>query len=439
MPLKQLGRILRRNVWLILIVTVLGGVVAFGLANTQRPTYSAGARVLFTPSSAAVEPSQLVATGTLISSRVSTYAALVDTPVILDPVIQELGLNASAPQIAAAVSASVESTNNIIAVSTTSSEGQSAAALANAVAESLADQVTALDLATPEAGLDAVGITSELVDPAEAPSRPSAPDIALLTLIGAAVGFGIGIVIAGIRAYTDSRIRNRTDIHAATRPDVPIEGLPRGDSLIAVDPSSAEAYRRFAVDVAARPIPVGDSIIVTSPRATAAAALAATNLALVFAENGQSVVLLDADLRSGSVAEVLGHERNDGLSDVLSGNVELREVVRSGPHPNLRVVPAGREIQETGALLSSKAMDLIVDDLADLADVVVINSAPVLDFADGLIVADNADSAVLVVSSGSSRGRDLADAFSLLEDSGTKVSGVLLASVPRRGPDADWR
>lgn len=444
MQLTSIGRILRKSLWIIIVTTLVGGAVGYLLAVNQRPTYTASAKVLFSPSATGVgSTGDLIALNTVLTGRVQTYTALVNTPLILDPAIQDLGLSATAGQISSAVSATTTGGVNVVTVSASSSDPASAAALANAASASLADHVTSLEAAS-DAEITGPTLDATVVQTANPPGRPSSPDIVLMTGIGLAIGFAIGVLIAGLRAASDTRIRTRRDIEGATTEAIVVTGLKSGaDGLVlATDPrgESAEAYRRFRALVRTH-TETGETrrIIVTSPRQGADISTVAANLAAVIAEEGVAVCLVDADLRTGSVAGVLGVTSPKGLSDVLGRRAEIRDAVIATSVPGLAVFPAGEGAEAPYSLFSSSTMTLLMDELPAKADIIVIAAPPLLDSAESVVVSGYADEAVLVVQSGRSRKGDLTEAYGILAAGDIVVSGVLLADVPRRGVDADWR
>ncbi|GAA1982791.1 Wzz/FepE/Etk N-terminal domain-containing protein [Microbacterium pumilum] len=445
MQLTNLGRIFRRSLWLIILTTLVGGAIALLLAVNQRPVYAATGKMLFSPSTAAASSTgELVAANTVLGSRITTYMTLVNSPLILDPVIQSLGLDATAGQLSSSVAAATAGAPNIVAVTASSSDPASAAALANAVAESLATQVTATET-SPDAEATGPTLVATLVEPAAAPSAPSAPDIGLMLAIGLAIGFAIGVVIAAIRAYTDSRIRTRQDIHAATDAATIVGGLDKAATrtfVVAAAPTGglAEAYRQFRAQLRTNPeTQAARTIVVTSPTREPAVVGAAANLAAVIAEEDVRVALVDADIRNGLVAQFVDVTSPVGVSDVLGRRSELKAALVETAVPQLRTATAGTPTDSPYPLFASPTMGTLVEELKKTVDVVVIVAPALLDHAETLLLASNADESVLVVDSGRSRKKDLREAYALLESSGAPVTGVLLADVPRRGPDAHWR
>ena len=440
MPLKQIGTILRRNIWVIVLGVILGGVIGFGQASSQPPSYTATSHTLFEPAGASANADDIVSARSLIGSQLATYVALAGTPLILDPVIDDLGLSATPAEISDTITAKVESTENILVVTATSTQPAAAAALADAVSESLSDRVVDLGEGTESIGAQ---IDAQLVSPGADSTVRSSSDLIITVLIGAATGFAIALVVAAFRAQIDTRIRTRHDVRGATHRALPVEaqikGAPRLTTAGAADDATSEAYRRFVAELTTGGERLPSAVIVTSPAPSSGAPAAAVNIATTLAERGDSVILVDADLRGGQPSELLGLSGARGLSDVLTGDAGLPEAIDSTTLPGVRVVPAGSRLDDASALLWSKALETTFAQLRAAADVVVVSAPPVLDYADAARLAEHAETSILVVTSGDSRVPDLADAYEQLKEGGAPTKGVLLTDVPRRGVNAAWR
>ncbi|GAA4776746.1 Wzz/FepE/Etk N-terminal domain-containing protein [Microbacterium gilvum] len=439
MPLKQIQRILRRNLWIIVVVTLLGGAVGYAQASTQPDTYTATSQTLFTPVTSSGQAADMVSTSGLIGSQLATFAALVGTPLILDPVIDDLGLGADAAEVAGTVTASVANTNNILIVTATSTQPQAAARLADAVSQSIVDEVLSGGGETEM--LLGAQIQAELVAPGETAVVPAGSVVIITVLVGAAVGFAIALLVSGLRAQTDRRVRTRDDVRRAVGTELPVEGVVRDGRLLvreAPDGPVAEANRRLVSEIVARAEGV-PSLLVTSPRPTSGTPASAANIAAAIAESGSRVVLVDADLRTGETGALFGLEAARGLSTVLQGGTALDEAVVDGPIAGLRILPSGPAASNASALISSGALDTVMRSLDDAADVLVIAAPAVLEHADAARLARYADGSVVVVTSGDADRGELAEAADLLAEAGAAPAAAVIADVPRRGVDAAWR
>jgi capsular exopolysaccharide synthesis family protein len=151
------------------------------------------------------------------------------------------------------------------------------------------------------------------------------------------------------------------------------------------------------------------------------------NLAAAFALDGREVLLVDADLRRPSLHEVFGLENAAGLSSYLEEEGEGRVPLVPSGIERLRVMTSGPRVALPGELLGSPRVPRAIKRLAGMADLVLLDAAPVLVAADAAILARQLDACVLVVWEGRTRREAGARAKALLERAGAKLLGVILA------------
>ena len=190
-----------------------------------------------------------------------------------------------------------------------SSDPQSAVDLSTAVAASFSDQVTQLE---SNPAVTTTTITANVVQPAVAPTSPTTPNWPLNIAIGLAVGLVVAAGAVALRTATDPRVRDAADVATAVggltvAGAVPPSRRPRLDMLTAPSSPTAEAYRKLRSNVRHRieGLPAV-SLLVTSPAAGEGKTTVALNLALALAESGESVTVVDADLRGSRLADRLG-------------------------------------------------------------------------------------------------------------------------------------
>ena len=207
--------------------------------------------------------------------------------------------------------------------------------------------------------------------------------------------------------------------------------LQRRPRRYLVDPSepSAEPFRtlRLALEIR-QDGRSGNALVCTSPLADEGKTLVATNYALVAAQSGQSVLLVDGDLRRPSVHERFGIERSPGLVELLAAGGDVRRFARpvADVTPSLEVIPAGREIPSPGDLISSRRMAEVLRQASEAYDLVVIDSPPLLSTLDAAGLASLGGIDVLVVVDSGSRRRTLLKALRQLRLMETNVAGIVL-------------
>ncbi len=250
--------------------------------------------------------------------------------------------------------------------------------------------------------------------------------------------------MAVLRSVLDTRIRSKDDIAKIT--DLPIIGNIAKDPdvekrpLIALkDPRNplVESYRALRTNL--RYLDVENdakSIVITSAGPSEGKSTTAANLAIVMADSGARVVLIDADLRKPRVSKLLGIEGGIGLSDLLIGRASFEDALQQWGRKQLFVLPSGRIPPNPSELLGSSAMGKVLETLTAHFDYIIIDSPPVLAVTDAAILSTRTGGALVVSAAGKSRKAELANAFEALEAVDGKVLGVVATMVPTKGPNA---
>jgi capsular exopolysaccharide synthesis family protein len=159
----------------------------------------------------------------------------------------------------------------------------------------------------------------------------------------------------------------------------------------------------------------------------------AANLAIVLAESGRRVILVDADMHRPTQMKLFGVSGRNGLSTLLLDDAaSAAGLLRPTWLPNLHVLPAGVTPPEPSRLLSTKRLDTLLVELHQLADIVVLDTPPLLAQPDAALLGMRADAVLLVVDASKSRGREAARAAEMLRESGAIVLGAVLNRIPKK-------
>jgi capsular exopolysaccharide synthesis family protein len=143
------------------------------------------------------------------------------------------------------------------------------------------------------------------------------------------------------------------------------------------------------------------SMLITSPQKGEGKSITAANLALTMAQELQwRVVIVEADLRKPSLQRMFGLPAGPGLSELLTGAADLKDVMKFLPDHHLTVIPGGAAPMNPAELLGSTAMRRVLDHLRTRFDRVILDTPPVLPLADVAVLAPMVDGAVLVVRAG---------------------------------------
>ena len=178
------------------------------------------------------------------------------------------------------------------------------------------------------------------------------------------------------------------------------------------------------------------TIMVTSARPQEGKTTTAINSAIVLAQKGVRVLLVDADLRRPSVHKTLGMGPRSGLSNVLTGSATLEQTLAPSPIlPNLFVLPAGTPPPNPAELLASSNMKDVLNQLGEQFDHIVIDTPPTLSVTDAVALSPRVDAIILVIRSGQTTKQALRRARDILMQVNAHVTGVLLNAVDLTSPD----
>ncbi|MDH6180220.1 capsular exopolysaccharide synthesis family protein [Microbacteriaceae bacterium SG_E_30_P1] len=439
MELRDYVRVLRRS-WILIALSLLLAVgIAAALSLVQTPRYTASSKV-FVSTQAGETTQDLVQGNNFTQARVKTYASLVTTPIVLEPVIDKLRLDVTAAELALAVSSSSPLDTTLITISVTDTDPKQAADIANAASQSLSAVVRQIE-STEETG-SPVKLTR--VQDATVPTVAVSPNVPLNLGLGFFIGLVVGVVVAVLREVLDTRVRNERDIESIT--DIPIIGGiafdPRAVDrplIVHEDPRSprAESFRTLRTNLQFVDIERGSqAFVTTSAVEQEGKSTTSANLAISLADVGKRVLLVDADLRRPKVAEYMGLEGAVGLTDVLIGSVVLSDVVQPWGTGTLSVLPAGTLPPNPSELLSSAAMQKLVDHVLEYYDAVIFDAPPLLPVTDAAILAKKVGGVILVAAAGRTQKNQVKGALTALRTAGADASGIVLTMLPAKGPDA---
>ena len=177
-------------------------------------------------------------------------------------------------------------------------------------------------------------------------------------------------------------------------------------------------------------------ILITSALPEEGKTTTSVNSAIVLAQKGTRVLLIDADLRRPSIHKTLGMGPTLGLSNVLTGTANLQQaIIPSTILPDLFLLPAGTPPPNPAELLASTKMKNVLEELRKHYDHIVIDSPPTLSVTDAVVMSTAADAVVLVIRSGHTTKPALRRARDILLQVNARVCGVLVNAVNLNSPD----
>ncbi|MFC8190589.1 polysaccharide biosynthesis tyrosine autokinase [Cellulomonas sp. NPDC057328] len=436
MDLRAYVAILRKRWISIAALTVLGVLGGIGLNAAATPMYTAATQLYVSVQSGGTT-SDMLQGANFTRAQVASYARLVTGPLVLGPVIDDLGLDTRADELAERVTADSPLNTSLININVSDESPALAAAIANAVATELTDVVT--DLEQPTDGSPSP-VKLTVVRDAAAPTDPSSPSTRLNLALGLALGLVAGVAAAVLREMLDTRVRDEDTV--AQLAAAPVVGTIAFDEdagahplIVQSDPHSirAEAFRRLRTNV--QFLDVSDrsnSIVVTSSLPAEGKSTTTINLAIALADAGSRVALVDADLRRPTVAKYLGIEGAVGLTTALIGRAPVDQLMQPWGNGMLHVLPSGQVPPNPSELLGSSAMSQLLSKLTAEYDIVLLDTPPLLPVTDAAILARLAGGALVVVGAGKITRHQLAGSLSALKTVDARVLGMVVNREPRK-------
>lgn len=434
------ARLLRRH-WIFILASTLMGLLIGGAATLLSvPSYMAQTR-LFVATQNSGSVLELQQGNTFSQARVSSYVETARTPAVLQPAIDALGLSISSEEFARKVEASVEGSTVLINITVNDPSPVQAAAMAQAVGNSLIRVVDSLESPSKDG---ASPVKLSVVTPAIAPSQPVSPNTRLYLAGGALIGLAMGIGGAILRTALDTKIRGELDVRRIT--DASMLGGVAYDSdavkkpLLTQVPSQsprAESFRQIRTNLQFAHVGhTSKTVLVTSSLPGEGKSTTAINMAIALAQSGSSVALVDADLRRPMVGEYLGLERNAGLTTALLGLAPIENLMQSWGQDALDVLTSGRIPPNPSELLGSDSMSLLIETLESRYDAVIVDAPPLLPVTDAAVLAQRVGGVVVVVGSGQVRTKDLEKSISSLQMVKADILGIVLNKLSSKGSDA---
>lgn len=204
------------------------------------------------------------------------------------------------------------------------------------------------------------------------------------------------------------------------------------------DPS-VEALREvrtaLARDLAHAP---NNIVMFTGPTPSAGKSFVAANLAVLHAEIGSKVLLIDADMRRGHLASYFGMSNRGGLSEVLSGRIPVRNALRHVGVHGMSFLACGERPNNPAALLMKKTFRDLLDRLSKQFDLVIIDTPPILAVTDASIIASEAGATMLVLRSGMQSEDEIADTVKKLERTEGRIAGAVFNAIPLRRSNRNY-
>ncbi|HEX5204943.1 polysaccharide biosynthesis tyrosine autokinase [Paractinoplanes rhizophilus] len=437
MELRDYLRMIGRQ-WWVLAVVVLFALGVTQLINRRTPAEYRATAVFFL-SANGPESTSILDGSRFVAFRLSTYTELITGARMAGDIAKSSNTGMAPGEIQQRIGVISSADSALLTVTVTDPSPQRAQKIAQAVIKLLPPMIETLE-ARP-APLGPATVVTPIEPVARINPRPVSPRPMHNNALAVAMGLLLGAAAGVIREVSDRSIRDADALPGLTGvpvlaliPDDPKARRRKGPFVSESGSPRAEALRQLRTNIqySGRPAKI---LAVTSAMPGEGRSSAACGLAILFAEAGQRVLIVDASLRRPRLAAFLGRDGAPGLATVLVGAATLDQVLQPWG-TGLWLLAGGHRPPNPSELLDSPKMAELIDELRGRFDKIILDSPPLLPVTDGAVVAARADGAILLVRARRTTPAQVTAAMRALAAVDAKVLGTVFTMVagPRRRP-----
>ncbi|MGM0938209.1 MAG: polysaccharide biosynthesis tyrosine autokinase [Pseudomonadota bacterium] len=297
------------------------------------------------------------------------------------------------------------------------------------------------------------GITADvrIIDSAESQPNAVAPKKALILVLAAILGFIVGCAYVIAREFFNNKIKGTEDIDAlginvyATIPfssyekKLIAEGNKHPLALENPADTAVEAIRSLRTSVYFSVMNQGNNLVmVTSASPGVGKSFVTSNMAVVLANAGKKVLLIDTDLRKGRIHKAFGLSNKSGLSDYLSQSDTSQPNIHSNVIENLDVICRGKNVTHSSELLMGERFKRLLDTVKSQYDIVVIDTAPILAITDSAIIGKYVGTSLLIAYYGVNTVKDVELSLKRFKQNDIEITGVILNGIDAKSDDYNY-
>lgn len=264
---------------------------------------------------------------------------------------------------------------------------------------------------------------------------PVSPNVTLNLVLGAVVGLIFGVGIAFFLEYLDTSVKSLEDVERYLQVPV-LAVIPKEVGILHKQSGTspdAEAYRILRTNIEFnRKNPEDNAITVVSGGAGEGKSTTLCNLAYICAQGGYTTLMIDADLRRPRLHTFFDINNSVGLTNYLTTELMLEDVILQTPVDNLYFMPSGILPADAAGILNSRRMSELIQDVKQRFDLVLVDSPPILGVSDASVLASEVDLTMIVIQHRKLPRNMLLRVKAAVENVGGHVIGVVLNNVDVR-------
>ena len=421
--------------FILMIALAVGGIVAYDVF-LKKPVYQANTTIVIAKSENTTNAASTLNDVNASQKLATTYGEIAKSELVLNKVIDNLDLAVSSKELGRNLTVKPVEDTSILSVTVKDLDAGQAARIANEIADVFSEEVSKIYK------LDNVSQLSVAKVP-EAPSNNTLTrDVILASVVAVVAVAGF----AFLRFYLDDTVKHSDEVEkmyglaktgrvckndmksskkGAAVSELVVEKYPK--AIVSENIKSLRTNLQFtAIDKNLK------TVLVTSTNASEGKSFVSANLAISFAQAEKKVLLVDCDLRKGRVHRLFDVPNTDGLSNLLTDDLDnLSHYIHNTGVNNLDIITCGTYPPNPSELLASKKNKRLLTSLRHRYDIIIFDGAPIGGLADSVILASLMDETLIVVKDGATSKNDLMAAKGELEKVGAKVAGVVFNMVNR--------
>ncbi|MEY0319839.1 polysaccharide biosynthesis tyrosine autokinase [Providencia stuartii] len=297
------------------------------------------------------------------------------------------------------------------------------------------------------------GITADvrIIDSAESQPNAVAPKKSLILVLATILGFIVGCAYVIAREFFNNKIKGTEDIDAlgvnvyATIPFSNYEkkliaaGNQRPLALENPADTAVEAIRSLRTSVYFSVMNQGNNLVMISSASPGVGkSFVTSNMAVVLANAGKKVLLIDTDLRKGRIHKAFGLNNKAGLSEYLAQQDITQPVIHRGVIENLDVICRGKNVTHSSELLMGERFKHLLDTVKGQYDIVVIDTAPILAITDSAIIGKYVGTSLLIAYYGVNTVKDIELSLKRFKQNDIEITGVILNGIDAKSDDYNY-
>lgn len=297
------------------------------------------------------------------------------------------------------------------------------------------------------------GITADvrIIDSAESQPNAVAPKKSLILVLATILGFIVGCAYVIAREFFNNKIKGTEDIDAlgvnvyATIPFSTHEkkliaaGNKRPLALENPADTAVEAIRSLRTSVYFSVMNQGNNLVMISSASPGVGkSFVTSNMAVVLANAGKKVLLIDTDLRKGRIHKAFGLSNKAGLSEYLAQQDITQPTIHHGVIENLDVICRGKNVTHSSELLMGERFKHLLDTVKGQYDIVVIDTAPILAITDSAIIGKYVGTSLLIAYYGVNTVKDIELSLKRFKQNDIEITGVILNGIDAKSDDYNY-